>query len=59
MTGGSWGLSAWVAGEMQRYLNPGKSQLGLSQLLPNDLLQPSLPGRRKAMRNHSPEPAPS
>ena len=43
-------------GKRQRYLNPGKSQLGQSWLLPSGLLQPGLPGRRKAMRNHSPEP---
>lgn len=44
-------------GRRQRYLNPGKSRLGRSPLLPNGLLLPGLPGRRKATRNHSPEPA--
>lgn len=43
-------------GERQRYLNPGKSQLGQSRLLPDGLLLPSIPRKRKAMRNHSPEP---
>lgn len=43
-------------GERQRYLNPGKSQLGRSRLLPDGLLLPRLPRKRKAMRNHSPEP---
>lgn len=44
-------------GQRQRYLNPGKSRLGRSPLLPNRLLLPGLPERRKAPRNHSPEPA--
>lgn len=46
----------WDRSKRQGYLNTGKSQLGQSWLLPNDLLQPGLSGRRKAMRNHSPKP---